>query len=198
MMRHLDATFTLDASGHLSESGRRRIASHLRACAAHLDDGETMDVRVQVGSPKRSTAQNRLYWAVVARIQLAFLDAGHHYTTDALHVYLKGVLLETVCAEYEGETGEVLECVRILTMPDGTEVRTLTTTALTKPAFSLYLMRIEEHMIDTLGVPVDLSDLMDEARSTRQGKISEPSDLETIPFASGDGDARLAEIASHF
>ena len=166
----------------MSEAGARRIAAHLRAITAPLEDSDApVDVRVQLGSPKRTTAQNRLLWLVYNRISDTYRQAGRAFSPDTVHLYLKGAVLPQVADEYEVETGERLDVEDLREMPDGRTVRTLTTTGLTKPAFSLYLRRCEEHLID-MGLSLDLSDLIEEAATTREGRGTEPSELATVPY----------------
>ena len=181
-MQALDTTIQVSPGGKMSDAGKRRIAGHLRAITAPLDvDDGPIDIRVQIGSPKRTTAQNRLLWEVYARISETYRKAGRQFAPDTIHLYLKGAVLPLVADEYEIETGERLDVEDFHEMPNGRTVRTLTTTGLTKPAFSLYLRRCEEHLID-MGLSLDLSDLLDEAGRTREGKGTEPSHLAAVTY----------------
>ena len=180
-MQALDTTVLVDGAGRMSAAGASRLAGHLRAVTAALDDDDTLDVRLQVGSPKRTTAQNRLLWQVYNRISDAYREGGRHFAPDTIHLYLKGAVLPLVAAEWERETGEMIEVEDFRELPNGATVRTLTTTGLTKGSFSLYLVRAQEHLIDA-GLSLDLSDLLEEARGTREGGGTEPSELRTVPY----------------
>ena len=194
MMAHaLDIVAELGPDGRLSKNARRQIAANLRARAAGLGDsadaraGETVDVRVRLSAPVRSTRANALYWAVLGRVALAFNEAGRLYTPDALHLYAKGELLPRVAAAALAETGEAVEYEDVLTLPSadgrpGRTVRTRTTTRLSRGAFSAYVRLIDYHFNAELGLAVDLSDLLDDVDGVRSGRIEEPDDLRTVPF----------------
>ena len=175
----LDQTVTLDSQGRLSDRGQRAV----RAALTHLapeTEGETREVRVRIGPKLRSGAQNRLYWGqVLPAVAFGYLDAGQAFPVDALHVFYKGWLLPQACAEAEAETGAPEEFETWHTLPDGSSCRTLTTTALSVAAFTLYLDRIAEHAADELGVDVFATV---EDRRVRSGRLEEPHGLRTLAY----------------
>lgn len=181
MSPSLDIVADLGADGRLSASAGRQVAAYLRTRARDVEAGCTVPVRVQIGTPLRSTRANNLYWAVLGRISLAYIDAGRPFHAEALHLWFKGLYLPAVAAEVEAETGEMLDVVRHIETPDGTVHRTLTTTALTRAAFPLYLERIASDD-DVLGMGVDLSDLLEDARGLRSGKADESDELRLMEY----------------
>jgi len=189
----LDIVAEVGKDGRLSDASARIIRANLRQRTRHLDGAGTLDVRVTIGAPLRSSKANRLYWAVLGRIALAYMDSGRTIHTDALHLWYKGLYLPAIAAETEAETGEVLEVARVLTMPDGATRRTLTTRALTRAAFGVYLDRIASGD-DVLALGVDLSDMMGEARTLRGGSVDESSDLASAPYVDAGAIWTMADL----
>lgn len=188
-----DVTKGPDGRASVSASGSRQMRAHLDAAVRPLDVGDRLTVRFRQGPKLRTGAQNRLYRGpFLGRISLAYLDAGRAIPTDALHLYFKGIYLPAVAAEVERETGEVLDVERPYDFPDGRTTRTLTTTQLTVGAFSLYLDRIMSDD-DVLAMGVDFSDLMDEARSVRSGKLAETDTERLVDYSDLHEDAPMAE-----
>ena len=180
-MTALDIVVDVHPDGSLSASGEAQLAAHRRVLARGLAPGATLPLRVQQGAPLRSTRANALLWAVYGRVSLAYTEAGRAMHPEALHIWFKGLYLPAVAAEVERETGEVLDVERWIAMPDGSRHRTLTTTALTRGAFPLYLEHIAADD-DVQAMGVDLSDLLGESRGVRSGRCDEPDELRTMPY----------------
>ncbi len=77
--------------------------------------------RIVVGPhvPKRSLAQNRLYWMWAHAIQQHLLDtAGRHYSDKQIHAWLKEKFLPTEIVEIKGEVKESRKSTADLTVKE--------------------------------------------------------------------------------
>lgn len=127
-------TDTKDFSGTIEEvDGKKKlIISHLNWFETQINKfkvGEKVSLYVSSRRPKRSEAQNRLYW-----VYLKYIEQETGNSSDDMHVLFRGKFLSEGIIEVMGEK------VR----------RTKSTTALSKNDFCEYLMKIEA----LTGIPV--------------------------------------------
>lgn len=191
-MRRLDIVAEIDHTGALSKGGRGKVRAHLRARAvnAGLEEGDTLPLRFRVNERVRSGAQHRLYFAMVGEVVRALDEAG--YTAEQqkkrLHAYYKDTYLDLVAAEILREIGEECDIGGLIELPGGKVIRTLTTTRLSVPAYSLFIERVAADETVTIASGADLSEILGETRSLlaagkiTSGKIYETSEEATMDF----------------
>lgn len=84
MPKSLDEAFDVGEDGRITDRGRAKWFWD------QLQFYKGRRVRLRMGPPKRSGAQNRYYWGVVLEtIRQGYIDAGHVFRADALHYHYK-------------------------------------------------------------------------------------------------------------
>lgn len=100
-------------------------------------DGKPLSVTVQEHKEKRSSDQNRRYWAILNEIAAGAWIGGRRYGADAWHEFFKARL------------------IGLEEVPDGRSVG-ISTTTLSVSDFAEYMTKVEAYAVEELGIEVEL------------------------------------------
>lgn len=100
-------------------------------------DGKPLSVTVQEHKAKRSSEQNRRYWAILNEIAAGAWIGGRRYGADAWHEFFKARL------------------IGLEEVPDGRSVG-ISTTTLSVSDFAEYMTKVEAYAVEELGIEVEL------------------------------------------
>lgn len=147
----LNVTFDVQADEHGRGVPPKWAARQIRHA---LDNRKGAPTRVTIGEPVRTRPQDRLYFAYLNRISLAYFESGRPLTKDDLHRDYKRALLPIVAASIEQATGEVVNIGHTYRSRSGDEETEYSITGLTKAAMSLYIDLIAaDDDVVAMGVP---------------------------------------------
>ena len=103
---------------------------------AMADDGKPLSVTVQEHKEKRSSDQNRRYWALLNEIAAGAWIGGRRYGADAWHEFFKAKM------------------IGLEEIPDGRSVG-ISTTTLSVAEFAEYMTKVEAYAVDEFGIEID-------------------------------------------
>lgn len=136
MPHHLNITFDVQKDEHGRGVPPKWAARQLRHA---FDSRIGASTRLQIGEPVRTRPQDRLYFAYLQRISLAYYESGRMLSKDDLHRDFKRALLPIVAASIEQATGEIVNIGKVYRSRSGEEEIDYSITGLTKEAMSLYI-----------------------------------------------------------
>jgi len=99
-------------------------------------DGKPLSVTVQEHKEKRSSDQNRRYWAILNEIAAGAWIGGRRYGADAWHEFFKAKM------------------IGLEEIPDGRSVG-ISTTTLSVAEFAEYMTKVEAYAVDEFGIEID-------------------------------------------
>jgi hypothetical protein len=147
----LDVTFDVQTD----DAGRAAPPKWAARAIRHaLDARKGTPTRVRIGEPVRTRPQDRLYFAYLQRISLAYYESGRQLSKDDLHRDYKRALLPIVAASIEQATGEVVDIGKVYRSRSGEEEIDYSITGLSKEAMSLFIDLIAaDSDVVKMGVP---------------------------------------------